>query len=401
MSLEQTWRWFGPDDPVSLSEIRQTGATGIVTALHHIPIGSVWTLDEIMKRKDLIESRGLSWSVAESLPVHEAIKQRSGNYRMLIDQYKQSIRNLGHCGIDTVCYNFMPVLDWSRTDLEFKHDDGSITTRFEDGVMAAFDLHILRRRRAEDDYPKEQVQEATRYFESLNETQRDRLQQTVLLGFPGSWEAYSLEKLRAALDAYQDIHESALRDSLISFLKEIIPVAEESGVRLAIHPDDPPWPLLGLPRIVSTKSHIGRLLEAVDSPANGLTLCTGSLGAGEENNLVDIASTFARRIHFAHLRNVIRTGPRDFNESDHLEGVVDLYGVMKTLVLEQQRRMDEGRTNRRLPFRPDHGRLTVADKLLEEKKGQAVYPGYSLFGRLRAMAELRGLEVGIRRSLSL
>ncbi len=347
----------------------------------------------------MIESHGLSWSVAESIPVHEEIKQRSGNYRMLIDQYKQSIRNLGSCGVDTVCYNFMPVLDWSRTDLEFHYDDGSITTRFEARVMAAFDLHILRRRRAEDDYPKEQVQEATRYFESLNETQRNRLQQAILLGFPGSWEAYSLEKLRAALDAYQDIHESALRESLISFLKDIVPVAEESGMRMAIHPDDPPWPLLGLPRIVSTKQHIVELLQAVDSPANGLTLCTGSLGAGEQNDLVDIASTFARRIHFAHLRNVIRTGPRDFNESEHLEGAVDMYGVMKTLILEQQRRMDEGRMDRRLPFRPDHGRLTVADLQLADLKGKAVYPGYSLFGRMRALAELRGLETGIRRAL--
>lgn len=347
----------------------------------------------------MIESHGLSWSVAESLPVHEEIKQRSGNYRTIIDHYRHSIRNLGRCGIDTVCYNFMPVLDWSRTDLEFQHQDGSITTRFEAHAMAAFDLHILRRRHAEDDYPREQVQEANRYFESLNETQRDRLQQTVLLGFPGSLDAYSLEKLRATLDAYQGISESTLQDSLISFLKDIVPAAEESGVRMAIHPDDPPWPLLGLPRIVSTKSHIGKLQEAVDSPANGLTLCTGSLGAGEQNDLVDIASTFARRINFVHLRNVIRTGPRDFNESDHLEGAVDMYGVMKTLILEQRRRMDEGRMDRRLPFRPDHGRLTVADKLLEEKKGQAVYPGYSLFGRMRALAELRGLEMGIRQTV--
>ena len=401
MALEQTWRWFGPDDPVGLSEIRQTGVSGIVTALHHIPTGSVWPVDEIVKRNNAIEAHGLRWSVAESLPIHEDIKQRGGNYRTLIDQYKQSIRNLGTCGIDTVCYNFMPVLDWSRTDLEFQYGDGSITTRFEARVMAAFDLHILRRRGAEGDYPEEQIRTAAQYFESLTTAQRERLQQTILLGFPGSLEAYSLERLRSALGTYQHLRGSDLRASLIAFLKDIVPVAEESGVRLAIHPDDPPWALLGLPRIVSTKQDIGELLRAVDSPSNGLTLCTGSLGAGEQNNLVDIASAFAGRINFVHLRNVVRTGPQDFNESDHLEGAVDMYGVMKTLVLEQRRRKDEGRTDRRLPFRPDHGRLTVADTLLADIKGRAVYPGYSLFGRMRALAELRGLETGIRRALQL
>ncbi len=401
MALEQTWRWFGSHDPVGLPEIRQTGVSGIVTALHHVPIGSVWPADEIMERKKAIEAHGLRWSVAESLPLHEDIKQRTGNYRTLIDQYKQSIRNLGSCGIDTVCYNFMPLLDWSRTDLEFLYADGSITTRFEAHVMAAFDLHILQRRGAEGDYPEEQIRKATQYYESLNGTQRERLQQTILLGFPGSMEAYSLEKLKSALEAYQLLQPSSLRDALIVFLKDIVPVAEESGVRMAIHPDDPPWPLLGLPRIVSTKQDIGELLRAVDSPSNGLTLCTGSLGASEQNDLVDIASAFAGRINFVHLRNVVRTGPRDFNESDHLEGTVDMYRVMKTLVLEQQRRKDEGRVDRRLPFRPDHGRLTVADTLLADLKGQAVYPGYSLFGRMRALAELRGLETGIRRALQL
>ncbi len=401
MSLEQTWRWFGPNDPVSLAEIRQTGVSGIVSALHHLPTGSIWPVDEIRKRKKEIEGSGLTWSVVESVPIHEDIKKQSGNRRKFIDAYKQTIRNLGVCGIEVVCYNFMPVLDWSRTDLETELADGSLTTKFQSSVFAAFDLFVLRWLNAEKDYAEEKIREARQHYESLSEGGKAKLLQTILLGLPGSQESYSLAELRSAVSGYQDLSENDLRDSLYSFIREVAPVAEESGVLLAIHPDDPPWPLLGMPRIVSNKQDIEQLLRAEESPSNGLTLCTGSLGAGAKNDLVDIVSTFAKRINFVHLRNVVNSGPHDFTESDHLDGNVDMYGVMKALLLEQQRRMAEGRKDRRMPFRPDHGRLQIADKPLAGMKGQPVYPGHSLLGRMRAMAELRGLELGIRRSLQL
>ncbi len=401
VTLEQTWRWFGPNDPITLSEIQQTGASGIVTALHHLPPGAIWSPEEIIKRKTTIEAHGLRWSVVESLPVHEDIKRRMGNDGVYIEHYKQSIRNLGFSGIDTVCFNYMPVLDWSRTDLEVAWEDGSFTTKFELTVFAAFDLHILKRPHAEDDYSEEVVRKATQYFESLEDNGRKKLQQTILLGFPGSLETYSLDELRLAIASYRHMSVSDFREGLLSFLKEVAPVAEESGVRLAIHPDDPPWSLFGLPRVVSTEEDLAILLSASDSPANGLTLCTGSLGASPNNNVVHIASRFAERVHFAHLRNVRITGERDFVESEHLNGVVDMYEVMKTLIQELQRKTERGRTNYRIPFRPDHGRLMPADRLLASQKQHDVYPGYSLVGRMRALAELRGLEFGIRRSLGL
>ncbi|MDZ7288794.1 MAG: mannonate dehydratase [candidate division KSB1 bacterium] len=396
MALEQTWRWFGPKDPISLKEIKQTGATGIVTALHHIPIGEVWPVDEIMKRKRIIEAEGLTWSVAESIPVHEDIKKREGNYRQYLENYKASIRNLGQCGIDTVCYNFMPVLDWSRTDLEVVFKDGSITTKFEAKVFAAFDLFILKRPGAEKNYHEDQIQQAEQYFATLDENQRQKLIQTILLGFPGSWESYTLEKLLSALRDYEGIGDTELRENLYIFLREIIPVAEEAGVLMAIHPDDPPWPLLGLPRVVSHKPDIERILKVNDSPSNGLTLCTGSLGASAKNDLVDMAESFAPRINFVHLRNVTRNQDGDFIEDNHLDGDVDMYGVMKALIIEQKRRVEEGRKDTRMPFRPDHGHL-----MLPDQHRQGIYPGYSLFGRMRGLAELRGLELGIRRSLGI
>ncbi len=396
MALEQTWRWFGPDDPLTLEEIRQTGATGIVTALHHIPVGEIWPVEEIKKRKVSIEGQGLRWSVAESLPVHEAIKTRKGNFRRFIENYKESIRNLGACGIDTVCYNFMPVLDWSRTDLTVVFNDGSITTEFEAKVFAAFDLFILKRPRAESECSNDDLRRAKEYFEALDEEKRRILEQTVLLGFPGSGDAYTLEGLRRALSRYDDVGEHGLREHLRQFLVEIIPVAQESGVLMAIHPDDPPWPLLGLPRIVSSERDIEQVLSAVDSPSNGITLCTGSLGAHPDNDLVRMAERFASRINFVHLRNVTRTSDGGFIEDNHLDGDVDLYGVMKGLLIEQKRREDEGRNDRRMPFRPDHGHL-----MSTERNKQDIYPGYSLFGRMRGLAELRGMELGIRRSLGL
>ncbi len=396
MGLEHAWRWFGPKDPITLEEIKQTGATGVVTALHKIPAGEIWTVDEIRKRKNVIESAGLRWSVAESVPVHEDIKKGQGNYRKFIENYKESVRNLGKCGIDIVCYNFMPVLDWSRTDLEVVFKDGSITTKFEANVFAAFDIFILARPGAENDYREEQIHHARRYHENLSASQKERLIQTVLLGFPGSGEAYTLKGLKAALGEYRTIGDTELRENLYSFIKEIVPVAEESGVMMAIHPDDPPWPLLGLPRVVSNKQDVEKILNVLDSPSNGITLCTGSFGAGYKNDLVDMAASFAERISFIHLRNVVRNQNGDFMEDNHLEGDIDIYGVMKALLIEQQRRTIEGRVDRRMPFRPDHGHLMLADQ-----QRPKVYPGYSLFGRMRGLAELRGLELGIRRSLGL
>jgi mannonate dehydratase len=393
MALEQTWRWFGPKDPILLAEIKQAGATGIVTALHDIPIGEIWPVDEILKRKKIIEADGLKWSVAESVPVHEDIKKRTGHYRQYIENYKASIRNLGQCGIDTVCYNFMPVLDWARTDLAVEFKDGSITTRFEAKAFAAFDIFVLKRQNAEGDYSREQIRLARQYFAGLNESQKEKLKQTALLGLPGSLEAYTLEEFRSALSEYAEIGAAKLRENLCDFIKAIIPVAEEARVLMAIHPDDPPWPLLGLPRVVSNKQDIQQLLSVCDSPANGITFCAGSLGAGFANDLVDMAESLAPRVNFIHLRNVSRNADGDFIEDNHLDGDVDMYGVMKALLLEQKRRVEAGRKDSRLPMRPDHGHL-----MLPDRHRQGIYPGYSLFGRMRGLAELRGLELGIRRS---
>jgi mannonate dehydratase len=396
MALEQTWRWFGPKDPISLREIKQTGARGIVTALHHIPIGEIWSVKEIMKRRQIIDAEGLKWSVAESVPVHEDIKKKKGNYIKYIENYKESVRNLGQCSIDTVCYNFMPVLDWSRTDLQIVFEDGAITTKFEASVFAAFDLFIMKRAGAEKNYSEYQINKAEQYYQSLDEGQKERLIQTVLLGLPGSLDAYTLEEFKSALSEYDDIGDVGLRENLRYFLKEIIPVAKESGVLMAIHPDDPPWPLLGLPRVVSNKQDIEQLLGVIDSPSNGLTLCTGSFGADINNDLVDMAESFAKRINFVHLRNLTRNEDGDFTEAYHLDGQVDIYGVIKVLLIEQKRRVEEGRKDNRMPMRPDHGHL-----MLPDQHKQGIYPGYSLFGRMRGLAELRGLELGIKRSLGI
>jgi len=394
MAFEETWRWFGPKDPITLLEITQTGVTGIVSALHHIPIGEVWSLEEIQKRKDTIESAGLTWSVVESVPVHENIKKRKADYQQLVANYQQTIKNLGACGIDTVCYNFMPVLDWSRTDLQVIFKDGSITSKFEYKAFAAFDLFILKRNQAEKDYSSDQLHQAKEYFTTLTEAQKKKLTDTILFGLPGSLEAYTLEEFRAALTEYNSISETELRNHLYLFLNEVVPFAVESGVYLAIHPDDPPFPLLGLPRIVSTKKDIEQIIAAVHSPFNGLTFCTGSFGAGYKNDLVDLAETFADRINFIHLRNVQRNQDGDFLEENHLEGDIDIYSIIKILLLEQQRRVAHGRKDSRMPFRPDHGHLMTPDQHRE-----GIYPGYSLFGRMRGLAELRGLELGILRSL--
>ncbi len=396
MAFEETWRWFGPNDPYSLKEIKQTGATGIVTALHQIPVGDAWPVEKILERKRMIEAEGMTWSVVESVPVHEDIKKRSGSHARCIENYKTTLRNLAACGIDTVCYNFMPVLDWSRTDLNVVFTDGSITTRFQYIVYAAFDLFVLRRPNAEADYTPSQLRKAKEHFDTLDDDGILSLTQTVLYGLPGSLEELSLEEFRLALLEYAHIGDAELRANLYAFLREVTPVAAEAGIFMAIHADDPPWPLFGLPRVVSTEEDIARLLAAADTPANGLTLCTGSFGAGFTNDLVHMAERFAGRINFLHLRNVTRSIDRDFMEADHLNGDIDLYGVMKALLVEQRRRIEAGRRDSRIPMRPDHGHLMLPD--MDRKN---IYPGYSLFGRMRGLAELRGLETGIRRELKL
>lgn len=383
--MRQTWRWFGPDDPVQLSHVRQAGAVGIVTALHHLNDGRAWPRDEVMKRKAEVETAGLTWDVVESIIVHEDVKTRSGNFRDLIDNYKASIRAVAQAGVKTVCYNFMAITDWTRTHLDWPMWHGGTALRFDIVDFCAYDVLVLRRDGAEADHPRERIAAARERLAAMSESDLARLEQNLIGWVPAREFIFDRDSFRRALDRYRDVTAGGLRQNLIAFLREVVPVAEEMGVRMAIHPDDPPFPIFGLPRVVSGAADARAILEGETSPANGLTLCCGSYGASRDNDLVSMAKEFAPRIHFAHLRNVTKEPDGSFHEAEHLEGDTDMVEVVSALMAEERRRTAQGRVDSEIPMRPDHGHAIVDDI------GRQVNPGYSCIGRLKGLAELRGI----------
>jgi mannonate dehydratase len=388
--VKETWRWFGPQDPVSLDQVKQAGAIGVVSALHHLYRGEAWPLDEVLKRKAQIEAAGLVWSVVESIPVHNSIKLRTGPFRQFTDAWKDSLAAIAQARIKIVCYNFMPVLDWTRTDLRWRLPSTGYTLRFDVTDFAAYDLFLLQRTGAEQDYPLERFAAARARYEAMSETHRNELERTIIAGLPGAEASYTRTALLNLLAEYKGVTVDELRAHLIAFLREVVPVAEELGVRLAIHPDDPPWSLFGLPRVVSTAEDARSILASIDSPANGLTFCVGSYGARADNDLLAMVNEFASRIHFVHLRQVMREPDGSFYEAEHLRGSSDMVGVICALLREEIRRTHQNPLDNEIPMRPDHGHL-LADDIYRQTN-----PAYSLVGRLKGLAELRGVMLGLR-----
>ncbi len=397
--MKHTMRWYGPKDPVSLMDIRQAGCSGVVTALHQIPVGAVWTVEAIKERISIVEKdnqnySALTWDVVESLPVHEDIKKALPSREKYIENYKTSLRNLAACGINTVCYNFMPVLDWTRTQLDYQMPDGAKALRFVHIDFAAFEIYILKRPGAEKDYDEATLAEAKIRFETMTEEEKSNLKRNVMQGLPGSDDAFDFDTFLELLAEYKHIGDKELRENLYYFMQQVGPVATEVGVNMCIHPDDPPRPIMGLPRVLSTESDVAQLFAAYDNPANGLTFCTGSFGVRPDNNLPQMVKRFGNRIHFIHLRTTKREeDPRNFHEAPHMAGDVDFYPVVEALLLEQKRRMEAGEKVTAIPMRPDHGHQMLDDL------GKTTYPGYSAIGRLRGLAELRGMEIAIKRQI--
>jgi mannonate dehydratase len=391
--MKETWRWFGPDDPVPLDHIRQAGATGIVTALHHLYRGEAWPLQEVFKRRDEILAAGFVWSVVESIPIHNSIKLRSGPYIQFIGAWKDTLAAVAKAGVKVICYNFMPVVDWTRTDLKWRLPTTGYALRFDRVDFVAYDLFILERKGAEADYSEDQNRAAHARFNSMSEARRNDLEQTITAGLPGAEASYNRETIRGLIAEYRGVPAAELRNNLAAFLREVVPVAQDLGVRLAIHPDDPPWSLFGLPRVVSTAEDVRAIFAAGDAPANGLTFCVGSFGARADNDLLAMAREFGARIHFAHLRQVTREPDGSFHEAEHLAGSSDMVGVIRALMEEEALRRRAGRPDHEIPMRPDHGHL-LADDI--EKK---VNPGYSLVGRLKGLAELRGVMQGLKHAI--